>query len=278
MRKRGWAAIALGPLVLLVAACGSSSTTPGSAYGNSSATPTASGSAGSSGSTTGMGTSSTSGGMSKTVTLTIKDSKIGNVLADAKGQTIYWYSKDMKGGPSTCTGSCLSAWPLVTGTPVASMGVKFAGKLGSVKDADGVVQATYNGYPLYTYTGDMAPGDTSGNGAGGVWHVISGQDLTASTSSGSGSMSGSSGSGSSGSGYGSGYSYEASQTSGSSSLSSTAGTSGGKGSSASGTGSSSGGTGSTVSNAPKSAPASAPAPGPTSSPVNGGGCGEGSCW
>jgi len=271
MRKRGWAAIALGPLVLLVAACGSSSTTPGSAYGNSSATPMASGSASSSGSsTTGMGTSSTSGGMSKTVTLTIKDSKIGNVLANAKGQTIYWYSKDMKGGPSTCAGSCLTAWPMVMGAPVAAMGVKFAGKLGSVKDATGVMQATYNGYPLYTYTGDMAPGDTSGNGAGGMWHVISGQYLTASTSSGSGSTSGSSGSGSSGSGYGSGYSYGASRTSGSTSLSSASGTSGGSGSS-------SGGASSTVKNAPKNAPAPASTPSPTSS-VNGGGCGEGSCW
>ena len=276
MRKRGWAAIALGPLVLLVAACGSSSTTPGSAYGNSSATPMASGSASSSGSSTnGMGTSSTSGGMSKTVTLTIKDTKIGNVLANAKGQTIYWYSKDMKGGPSTCTDSCLSAWPIVTGTPVAGMGVKFAGKLGSVQDSSGVMQATYNGYPLYIYTGDMAPGDTSGNGAGGVWHVISGQYLTTSMSSGSGSMSGSSGSGSSGSGssgsgYGSGYSYGAFQTSGSTSLSSASGTSGGSGGS-------SGGTSSTVKNAPKSAPAPAPTPSPTSS-VNGGGCGEGSCW
>jgi predicted lipoprotein with Yx(FWY)xxD motif len=272
MRKRGWAAIALGPLVLLVAACGSSSTTPGAAYGNSSATPMASGSASSSGSsTTGMGASSTSGGMSKTVTLTIKDSKIGDVLADAKGQTIYWYSKDMRGGPSTCTGSCLSAWPMVTGTPVAAMGVKFAGKLGSVKDATGVMQATYNGYPLYTYSGDMAPGDTSGNGGGGVWHVISGQYLIASMSSGSGSTSGSSGSGSSGSGSsGSGYSYGASRNSGSSSMGTTSGTSGGSGGS-------SGRTSSTVNNAPKSAPAPAPTPSPTSS-VNGGGCGEGSCW
>jgi predicted lipoprotein with Yx(FWY)xxD motif len=231
----------------------------------------ASGSATSSGSsTTGMGTSSSSGGMSKTATLTIKDTKIGNVLAKAKGQTIYWYSKDMRDGPSTCTGSCPSAWPMVTGMPVAAMGVKFAGKLGSVKDATGVMQATYNGYPLYTYSGDMASGDTSGNGVGGVWHVISGQYLTASTSSGSGSVSGSSGSGSSGSGYGSGYSYEASQRSSSSSMGSTSGTSGGSGGS-------SGGTSSTVNNAPKSAPAPAPTPSPTSS-VSGGGCGEGSCW
>lgn len=278
MRKRGWAAIALGPLVLLVAACGPSSTTPGSAYGNNSATPMASGSATSSGSSTnGMGTSSTSGGMSKTVSLTIKDTKIGNVLANAKGQTIYWYSKDMKGGPSTCTGSCLAAWPAVSGKPAAAMGVTFAGKLGSVANASGTVQATYNGYPLYRYAEDMAPGQTSGNGAGGVWHVITGQYLTSmSASSGSGSMgssgSGSSDSGSSGSGYGSGYSYGSSSTSASTSTNSTSnGSSGSMGSSGSG----SSGSGSTGNATSKNNPA--PAPSPTSS-INGGGCGSGSCW
>ena len=226
MRKHGWAAtslgsLGLGGLVLLLAACGPSSTTPGSAYGASSSSPTASpmstGSAGAS--TSGMGTSGT-------VTLTIKKTAIGDVLADAKGDTLYWFAKDMKGGPSTCTGSCLSAWPAVTGKPAAAMGVTFAGKLGSVTNANGTVQATYNGYPLYRYAEDMAPGQTSGNGEGGVWHVVTGQYLTTSMSassgsgSGSGSM-GSSGSGSSGSsGYGSGYSYGSSTTSGSSGMNS----------------------------------------------------------
>lgn len=152
---------------------------------------------------TGSAGASTSGmGTSGTVTLTIKKTAIGDVLADAKGDTLYWYAKDMKGGPSTCTGSCLAAWPAVTGKPAAAMGVTFAGKLGSVANASGTVQATYNGYPLYRYAEDMAPGQTSGNGAGGVWHVITGQYLTSMSSgsgSGSGSM-GSSGSGSSGSG------------------------------------------------------------------------------
>jgi predicted lipoprotein with Yx(FWY)xxD motif len=271
MRKHGWAAtslggLGLGGLVLLLAACGPSSTTPGSAYGASSSSPTASpmstGSAGAS--TSGMGTPGT-------VTLTIKKTAIGDVLADAKGDTLYWYVKDMKGGPSTCTGSCLSAWPAVTGKPAAAMGVTFAGKLGSVTNANGTVQATYNGYPLYRYTEDMAPGQTSGNGAGGVWHVVTGQYLTTSMSSGSGSGSmGSSGSGSSGSGYGSGYSYGASSTSGSSGMNSTSG--GGSGSTGS-TGSGSGSTGSTGNSTAKNNPA----PSPTSS-INGGGCGSGSCW
>lgn len=200
MRIRGWAVAGLGLVVPLLAACGPSSTTPGSAYGSSPATPTTSAS---SGSASGMGTSgTTSTGMTKTVTLTIKTTKIGKVLTDSKGDTLYWYAKDMKGGPPTCTGGCLSAWPAVVGTPVAAMGVTFAGKLGSVKDANGMVQATYNGYPLYTYAEDMTPGETSGNGEGGVWHVITGQYLTSSMTSGSTST-GPSGSGSSG--YGSGY-------------------------------------------------------------------------
>ena len=290
MRKRGWAATGLGGLVLLLAACGPSSATPGSAYGGGSASPTASGSAGSS--TSGMGASGTAGGMATTVTLMIKKTAIGNVLADAKGDTLYWYSKDMKGGASTCTGSCLSAWPIVAGEPEAAMGVTFAGKLGSVTDSNGTVQATYNGYPLYRYAEDMMPGETSGNGAGGAWHVISGQYLTSSMSSGSGSM-GSSGSGSSGSGYGSGYSDSSTSSSGSASKDSASrGSSGSTGSSGSGGttyggtgsggtgsggtgsgGTGSGGTGSTGTSGSKNQPAPAP-----SSSINGGGCGSGSCW
>ena len=242
------------------------------------ASPMASGPAGSS--TSGMGASGTSGGMATTVTLTIKKTAIGDVLADAKGDTLYWYSKDMKGGASTCTGSCLSAWPIVAGKPEAAMGVTFAGKLGSVTDSNGTVQATYNGYPLYRYAEDMMPGQTSGNGAGGVWHVISGQYLMSSMSSGSGSM-GSSGSGSSGSGYGSGYSDSSTSSSGSpaSKNSASRGSSGSTGSSGSGGtnsgGTGSGGTGSTGTSGSKNQPAPAPSP---SSSINGGGCGSGSCW
>jgi predicted lipoprotein with Yx(FWY)xxD motif len=273
MRIRGWAVAGLGLLVPVLAACGPSSTTPGSAYGSSSANPTTSAS---SGSASGMGTSGTSStGMAKTVTLTIKTTKIGKVLADAKGDTLYWYAKDMKGGPSTCTGGCLSAWPVVAGKPEAAMGVALAGKLGSVTDPNGTVQATYNGYPLYTYAQDMAPGETSGNGAGGVWHIITGQYLTSSMSTGSGS-------GSTGSGYGSGYGSGsklsgssgsgASTGSGSASTgSSSSGSSGSKGSSGSG-----GSTGSTGSSGAKSSNP-APSPVPTSS-INGGGCGSGACW
>ena len=34
------------------------------------------------------------------------------------------------------------------------------------------MQATYKGHPLYTYAGDIAPGQVKGNGLGGVWHAL----------------------------------------------------------------------------------------------------------
>jgi predicted lipoprotein with Yx(FWY)xxD motif len=96
---------------------------------------------------------------------------VGPVLADAKGLTLYWYAKDTKMA-SACTGSCATAWPPLTGQPMAAMGVRLVGKFGTIKRANGMLQATYKGHPLYTYAGDSAPGQTKGNGLGGVWHVL----------------------------------------------------------------------------------------------------------
>lgn len=248
------AATGLGGLVLLLAACGSSATNPnaGAAYSGSGLGATPSSSAMS-------GAGATSGTGAKTVALTIKSTKIGPVLTDARGDTLYWYSKDTKDGPSTCTGACLAAWPAVLGQAVAAPGVKLAGQLGEVTDAGGAIQATYNGYPLYTYKADMAPGDTTGNGEGGVWHAITGSTLTAAAGMSSPSATKSS-SGSSG-GYGAGYG------SGSKISSSTPKPI----------------VKSPVAEASTPAPAAttpapaAPAPAPTSS-VIGGGCGEGACW
>jgi hypothetical protein len=52
------------------------------------------------------------------------------------------------------------------------MGVRLVGKFGTIKRANGMLQATYKGRPLYTYAGDSAPGQTKGNGLGGIWHVL----------------------------------------------------------------------------------------------------------
>jgi predicted lipoprotein with Yx(FWY)xxD motif len=195
MRKTGLKLAALGALAVLLSACSSGSSPSAGATNGGAATSAATSEA-----------SSGSGAMTspaKTAMLTIRKTKIGYVLANAQGYTLYWYSRDIKGsGKSVCTGQCLSAWPAVTGRPAAVSGIKLNGILGTITRPGGVVQATYNGYPLYTYAADSAPGATAGNGVGGVWHVITGSVLTSSVPSGS---SGSGGSGSSGGSGGYGY-------------------------------------------------------------------------
>jgi predicted lipoprotein with Yx(FWY)xxD motif len=189
MRTKRLALAALVPLAgLLTVACGTTSPSPGAAYTTQVSTPTASMAA--------------TAGTSKTATmavLTIRKTSIGDVLATSTGMTLYWYGDDVKNsGKSNCNGGCLQAWPALTGTPSAAAGVMLAGKLGTITRSGGVIQATYNGYPLYTYANDMSPGQTTGNGVGGVWHVITGSVLSKSLKSSSSSKSTSSGSGSSG--------------------------------------------------------------------------------
>jgi predicted lipoprotein with Yx(FWY)xxD motif len=74
---------------------------------------------------------------------------------------------------SDCNGSCARFWPPVKGAAAAGRGV--TGTLATIKRADGSVQATWDGHPLYTYAGDTAPGMAKGNGlnlSGGVWHEV----------------------------------------------------------------------------------------------------------
>jgi predicted lipoprotein with Yx(FWY)xxD motif len=163
MRKSGWAAAAgLGSLVLLLTACG------GSSGSSSTSTPTATTTANNAAGQPSTGPIPAKG----STVLIVQKSAIGYVLALAKGgQVVYTYAKDTKGGASACTGSCASIWPPVTGIPVASAGSTGLGTLGTVTDANGAKQATYNGMPLYTFKGAKALA-TKGEGVGGVWHVI----------------------------------------------------------------------------------------------------------
>ena len=97
-------------------------------------------------------------------------------LVDQQGRALYLFTTDTQnGGSSACTGDCLTQWPplIVSGTPQAGQGVD-AGLLGTINREDGSLQATYNGWPLYFYVGDTGPGNTSGQGMGGVWFLVSG--------------------------------------------------------------------------------------------------------
>ena len=170
MGYRRWAPAVLAIPALLLAACGSSTSPSSASAGSASAMSTPS--------SMSSGMSSSSGMMSGTATLIKVKTSIGPVLADAKGFTLYWYSKDTRMA-SSCTGGCATAWPPVTGKPMAGMGVRLTGKFGTIARAGGILQATYKGHPLYTYAGDTAPGQVKGNGLGGVWHALRVNDIDA---------------------------------------------------------------------------------------------------
>lgn len=120
-------------------------------------------------------------------------SGVGTVLVSPTGRTLYHLKPEVN-GKIECTGSCTGVWPPLVvsgaGAPVGGSGVN--GKLGTIKRPDGGTQVTYNGMPLYTYSGDTGSGQANGQGIQGVWFAV--------TASG-----GSSGSGSTSGGYGGGY-------------------------------------------------------------------------
>ncbi len=201
MRKSGWAAATgLGSLVLLLAACGGSSSPTTAAGGASSQPSSSSGSAPApdASSATAASTSSQGGGSTATAKATphksvgpqpsgpsdersippvgttviiVQKSAIGYVMAEANHAVLYTYDKDKAGKPPTCTGSCAATWLPATGTPQAGPADHFSGQFALVKRADGTEQITYEGKPLYTLKG-AKPLLTTGNGQGGVWHVI----------------------------------------------------------------------------------------------------------
>jgi predicted lipoprotein with Yx(FWY)xxD motif/plastocyanin len=102
-----------------------------------------------------------------------QSANVGSFLVDAKGMTLYLFTKDTP-NTTVCYDDCAVSWPplLVEGAPVAGPGVD-ASKLGLTQRKDGASQATYNGWPLYYFAKDMKPGDTNGQGVGGVWYAIS---------------------------------------------------------------------------------------------------------
>lgn len=157
-RFRVGAATGTAFVALLLAACSSTSST--------STTTTAS--------TTTSGSPSTTAAASGVVDSATVGTH-GVILVSASGATLYRYSPDGTGA-STCTGACASAWPPLTvpagsTSPAAGSGVS-SGDLGTITRTDGTIQVTFKKMPLYTYSGDAAPGQANGQGVGGVWSVV----------------------------------------------------------------------------------------------------------
>lgn len=151
---------------LLLAACGRSSSNTSSGGGSPSPSGTA----------LSVQTDSVSG--------------IGVVLANGAGLTLYHNTKET-GTKIVCTGGCASFWPpvLVTGSLPQDTGT-IKGTFGTIMRPDGSTQLTINGMPLYTYSGDSASGQATGQGIEGVWFAVSASGTSTSGAGSNGSAGG----------------------------------------------------------------------------------------
>ena len=92
------------------------------------------------------------------------DSKLGPVLTDTKGMTLYNFDKDVA-GKSNCNGKCTNAWPSL----MAGDGAKSVDEFTIVVRDDGGKQWAHRGLPLYRWIKDEKPGDTTGHRFKNVW-------------------------------------------------------------------------------------------------------------
>jgi predicted lipoprotein with Yx(FWY)xxD motif len=107
--------------------------------------------------------------------ITTAQTPLGTILTDAHGRAVYLFVAD-KTARSTCIGACAEEWPplTTTGAPVAGTGVN-AALMSTSPRADGTMQLTYNGHPLYYYGDDKGPGTTAGQGEtafGANWYLL----------------------------------------------------------------------------------------------------------
>jgi predicted lipoprotein with Yx(FWY)xxD motif len=173
--QRAFAAGLVAAAVALFGCGGGNDTTAGGgAYGGgtTSGAETSGGNAyGSAQKTTGA----PSGGGAAAVVQVAQNPKLGPILVDSRGYTLYDFHKD-QGGKSSCYGACAQVWPPLTGggAPKAQKGAK-ASLLETTKRSDGSEQVTYAGHPLYTYQGDSQPGQANGNDFsqfGAQWYAL----------------------------------------------------------------------------------------------------------
>ena len=136
----------------------------------------------------------TATGQSATVGVA-NEGDLGSILVDSRGRTLYLFQKD-SGTKSACYGACAQAWPPLRATGQPTTGSEADPSLiGTSSRSDGRPQLTYNGHPLYLFSGDTEAGDVDGQGStafGGAWFALSAtgdaiSDGTSSSSDGSSS-------------------------------------------------------------------------------------------
>lgn len=100
----------------------------------------------------------------------VTNTTFGKVLTDAKGMSLYFFSKDTK-EVSECSNGCKTAWPIFYTKDVKLDAGLEASDFGVITRADGDKQTTYKGWPLYYYAGDSNAGDTTGDKVGDNWYI-----------------------------------------------------------------------------------------------------------
>src|ERR1700754_2722697 len=101
--------------------------------------------------------------------------KLGTVVVDGQGFTLYRFDKDTAKPPtSNCAGECAQKWPPVLATPGTPLTVEGVAQdaVGTINRPDGSIQLTLGGWPVYRYSGDPQPGATTGQGVGGTWSAV----------------------------------------------------------------------------------------------------------
>lgn len=109
------------------------------------------------------------------LTLAVRqNATLGSYVAGKDGMSLYIFEKDTA-GTSACAGNCAGTWPPLTVASAADVtaGAGVTGMLGTIQRADGTIQVTFAGRPLYYYAGDSAAGDTNGQGKNNLWYLAS---------------------------------------------------------------------------------------------------------
>lgn len=110
--------------------------------------------------------------MGDTTVLTAEDMSLGTFFTDAEGMTLYIFLNDEpNSGESACYDQCEENWPVFSAEEPLTLPEGIPGELGTIERTDGTMQVTYNGWPLYYWVNDAAPGDVTGQNVGDVWFV-----------------------------------------------------------------------------------------------------------
>lgn len=105
--------------------------------------------------------------------IALRPTKLGRIVVDAGGRTLYMFLSDTK-GKSVCYSGCARVWPpaLIEGKPVPGPGIVARKLTTAARRGTRLRQLVYNNHPLYRVDADRKPGDTEGQGVFNSWFAV----------------------------------------------------------------------------------------------------------